>query len=487
MTVTRAGPKREVTAGPLDLSPLRRLNRADRAITFVEHFLRIPRGKDSLAPVRLREWQRKTIRTLLRAGNREGLLLVARGNGKTSIAAMLALYALFGDEEEGAEVLCIASSEDQARIAFNTARRMVELSPELSARCQIFTRKLYVPETDSSLMVLPSEGASLQGYMPSFVILDELHVVGAETYESLSLAAGKRERSMLLGISTAGESTDSVLWRLREAGQNGDLALVEYAAPFGCDVDDRAAWRMANPALGDFLSEDALEKNLQTVRESSFRRFRLNQWVSGESAWLPWGSWDALENPVSDVGGLRVVLGFDGSTSGDSTALVAATVAPEPYVWVLGVWEDPAPSKASTWRVPRGEVNAAIALAFATLDVVELAADPWQWRQELEDWRAAYGERVVEFPTNSVPRMGPATDEVRTAITEGRLSHDGNETLSSHVGNTVARTTAAGDVVSKDKKSSPRKIDGAIATIIAVHRALWHARQVKKRSRVIAI
>jgi len=486
--LTRAGPKREVTAGPLDLSPLRRLNRADRAIAFIEHFLRIPRGKDSLAPVVLREWQRTAIQKLLADGNREGLLLLPRGNGKTSLAAMLGLFALFGDEEEGAEVLAIASSEDQARICFNAARRMVELSPELSARSQIFTRRIYVPETDSSLMVLPSEGASLQGYAPSFVILDELHVVQEDTYEALSLAAGKRERSMLLGISTAGESTDSVLWRLREAGQAGDLALVEFAAPFGCEADDRAAWKMANPALGDFLSEDALVKNLQTVRESSFRRYRLNQWVSGESAWLPFGTWEALENPLSDVGGSRVVLGFDGSTSGDATALIAATIEPSPYVFTVGIWQDPEPSKASTWRVPRDEVSGAVARAFDAFDVVELVADPWEWRQELEIWRARYGEnRVLEFPTNSVSRMAPATDEVRTAIMEKRISHDGNEVLSSHIGNTVARTTAAGDVVSKDKKSSPRKIDGAIATIIAVHRALWHSRQVKRRSRVIAI
>jgi hypothetical protein len=255
----RAGPKAEITAPPLDLSGLPPIA-GDRVIAFCEEYLFVPKGTGARRRLRLRDWQRDIVRGLFDVPRpRQGLVSIPRGNGKSTLAAALGLYGLFGDDVEGAQVLCVASDERQARIVFNAARRMVELEARLDERCQIFQNRIYVPHTDSSLYPLPAETAALQGYDPSLAIVDELHVVTRDVWEAVSLAAGKRDQSLTLAISTPAADTDSVMWSLVEHGRTGsDPAFFfrEFAAPPGCAVDDQDAWTAANPALDDFLHRD---------------------------------------------------------------------------------------------------------------------------------------------------------------------------------------------------------------------------------------
>jgi phage terminase large subunit-like protein len=479
----RAGPKAAVTAAPLDLSGLGRKRRT-RAVRFIEAFLRVPKGEGALDPVRLRPWQVDLVRAVLADGVRQGLVSLPRGNGKTTLAAMLAVWGLF-DGPEGAQVLTVASDERQARLVWNAARRMIELNPVLAEQVQVFQDRIYCPHHDGTLAPLPADAASLQGWDPSLAIVDELHVVYEGTFEAMALASGKRAESLLLAISTPADDPDSVMWRLVEHGRAQDdpaFGFIEYAAPDGCAVDDETAWKVANPALGDFLALDALRATLKTTREPSFRRFRLGQWVGQVDTWLPWGMWDGLVDTVRDPAGEQVVLGFDGSASGDSTALVGATVDGA-HVFVVDVWANPGDLR---WRVPRGDVDAAVDLAFERYEVVELACDPWGWRSEIEQWADRHGERVVvEWPTNVVSRMAPATDRVYQAAATGRLTHDGDVRLAAHVANATAKTTAHGDVIVKDRRGSTRKIDAAVAAIVAFDRAAWHANRPTKRRRVL--
>ena len=142
-------------------------------------------------------------------------------------------------------------------------------------------------------------------------------------------------------------------WKLRDAG-NGRVG-VELARelsfdtqPEGCAADDRNAWRIANPALAcrrPFLSEDGMESVRRTIAEARFRQLRLGQWVTGVEAWLPWGAWDACATERTVHPRERVVLAFDGSASGDSTALVGCTL--DGHLWVEGLWENPGDPR---WR-----------------------------------------------------------------------------------------------------------------------------------------
>ena len=255
-------------------------------------------------------------------------------------------------------------------------------------------------------------------------------------------------------------------------------------------MDDRDAWKKANPALGDFLHADAIEATLKTTREASFRRYRLGQWTGTSDAWLPWGLWPTLQHPEGvelPEPGTRVQLAFDGSASGDSTALVGCTIPEDDtpaHIFVVGLWE--APDDDPRWRVPRGEVSAAVDAAIDRWQVVELAADPWGWRTELEEWTARHGGIVVEWNTAHAGRMAPATDRTYAAVAEGRITHDGNEQLAIHMGNAVAKRTPMGDLIAKDKRNSKRKIDAAVAAIVAVDRSAWHKAHPKKRRRAVA-
>src|SRR5690625_6565380 len=86
---------------------------------------------------------------------------------------------------------------------------MIELNSELSQRVQVFQDRIYVPNTASELRPLPAEPNALQGYDPTLMIVDELHVVTDRVWESVSLAAGKRPESLTLAISTPADNTES--------------------------------------------------------------------------------------------------------------------------------------------------------------------------------------------------------------------------------------------------------------------------------------
>lgn len=480
-----AGPKKAITAPPLDFKGWPR-DRAKRRMKFIREFLLVPRGHGAGKPVKLRDFQREIITGAFAPGVRTALVSMPRGNAKTTLAAMLGLAELFVGGAS-AEVLVVASDQRQANITFNLARRMVELNPVLAERVHVYRDRLYVPETDSNLIPLPAEYGALQGYDPSLLIVDELHVVTAEVWEAATTAAGKRPESLTLAISTPASSEDSVMWSLVKHGRAGDdpqFYFKEYAAPEGCAVDDRDAWRTANPALAcsdPFLAEDALEAVRKTIREPVFRQLRLGQWAKGVDSWLPFGAWEALEDSSREVTG-KVVLGFDGSASGDSTALIGCTVGPDPHVFVVGLWENPGDPR---WRVPRTEVTDTVRDAFSRWDVVELAADPWGFRSELETWAQEHGERrVLEWNTAHARRMAPATDRMYQAVVGTELTHDGDTRLAAHFSHAVAKRTPMGDLITKDKRNSPRKIDAAVAAVVALDRAAHHSN--KKRRRVVS-
>lgn len=489
---TLAGPKRAITAGPLDLSMLPAKRDYRRITKFSSEFLKVPKGTGALTPFKLRRWQINDIVKKLYPATgkrpRQGLISMPRGNGKSGLAAVLALYGLFADDVPGASVLIVASDERQARIIFNSCKRMIELEPRLAEQCQIYQDKIYVPATDSELRPLPAEPAALQGYDPTLMIVDELHVVTEEVWESVSLASGKRQESLTLAISTPADDVRSVMWRLVEHGRAnpGDKSFVlqEFAAPDGCAIDDEEAWRAANPALGDFLHIDAVRSTLMTTREAPFRRYRLGQWVGQANSWLPWGVWPELGDVERGLPapGEKVVLAFDGSASGDSTALIGCTY--DMHIFVVAIWASP--ENDPRWRVPRNEVAEMVDSAFERWDVTEMACDPWGWRTELEEWSARHGGRVVEWNTGHAGRMAPATDRMYAAVTSGTLTHDGNEQLAEHMGNAVAKSTPMGDLIHKDKRNSARKIDSAVAAIVAHDRAQWHVAHPPKRRRVVA-
>src|SRR6266487_3019598 len=473
----KRGPHGPNQAPPVDLSGLPEAGGA-RVIAFIERHLRVTKGQGVRDPFRIRPWQAEIIHGLFDEPRpRSGLIAIPVGNGKTSLAAALGMYGLIADDVEGAQVICVASDQRQAGILFQTARRMVELNPDL-AEVECFHDKLYVPRTDSTLTALPAEPASLEGWDPSFAIIDELHVVTWDTYEAVVERSGKREESLILAISTppADGSKDGVMWKMVEDGRLGgddSYYFKEYAAPPDCKTDDERAWHTANPALGDFKFLDGMRAARKRMRESKFRAHRLGLWVQHDDSWLPDGAWEAckLDWTVSD--GTDIVLALDASHNSDCTVLVAATVEEYPHVWLYGLWEKPPGPAGRDWQVDIVQVEDAIRAACKQYNVRECVADPFRWQRSLQVLEHE-GLPMAEYPQTSV-RMSPATSGFYTAVVNQQLTHDGNRTMARHVANCHLREGSRGVRVMKDAKKSTRHIDAAVAGIMALDRARFLA------------
>lgn len=470
---------------PLPFKPRSKVE-SERFAAFARKFLLTPKGTGARKPLKLHPFQMDIVRDVLDSGARTVGLMLPRGSGKTTLNAAIGLYCMF-TWGEGANVVVVAVDERQAGLAFNAARRMVELNEELSSRVHIYRDKLVMPLTDSSFVTLPATPAALEGLDYVLCIADEAGVIRRDVFEVVQLAQGKRERSVLVAIGTPGPNVDDqVLLSLREyaADHPDDASLVwrEFSAAGFEDhpVDCQHCWDLANPALAaGFLHRDALHALLPPkTREATFRRARLCQVVTDtDGAFLPVGVWDGLSVDEGVPDGSEVVVALDGSFSDDTTALLVATVSPEPHVDVIKVWAN---DGTDGYRVPVSEVEDEIRASCRRWQVVEIIADPFRWTRTLQ---VLESERlpVVEFP-HSPSRLTAATTDLYSAAVNGKLTHSGNATLAAHVGAAVITEDARGMRLSKSSRSRhARKIDLAACLVMAHSRATWRASHRKKR------
>jgi phage terminase large subunit-like protein len=446
-----------------------------RAIRFFEKALVHAKGRWAGQPFLLEPWQKDLLRELYgrlgpdgRRWYREALIGIARKNGKSALTAGLALYHLTIGGEQGGEVYSLAGSRDQARIVFNVARAMVEASPLLAAECRPYRSVIEHKESGSIYRTLSADAGLAHGYNPVAAIVDELHVhPNGDLYEAMKTAMGAREEPLLVSITTAGWDRDSFCYEHFEkarAGEDPRLLFRWWQAPQDAAPDDRAGWAAANPA--SWITEEFLEGQLASgLSQNTFARLHLNRWTESVEAWFPFGLWETRAVDRRLQVGEEVALALDGSFSGDSTALVAATR--DGFVSVVGAWEKPTGDDG--WRVNIADVEAAVVEACRTYRVVEVTADPYRWARSLEVL-AAEGLPVTEFP-QSVQRMSPATSGFHDAVMNGSLSHDGDGRLARHVANCVLKTDARGSRIVKDSKTSVRKIDLAVSAVMAFERA----------------
>jgi phage terminase large subunit-like protein len=368
---------------------------------------------------------------------------------------------------------------------FGEAKRAVEAEPELAAVLKVYRDAIEYPKANAIYRVLSAEAYTKHGLNPSLVIFDELHVQpDDELWSVMTSGSGTRKQPLVLAITTAGVKTDargqeSLCYAMYRHGLDLERGRAKepdptfffrwFAAPEGCDYRDPAMWAKANPALGDFFNAEDLEVSVRSDPENVFRTLHLNQFVSAHSAWLPYGAWEAIADDGRVVASDEpVVLGFDGSWANDSTALVGATVGDRPHVFVIDCWES---DGSADWRVDTALVEQRIREAVRKYRVVEVACDPYRWQDVLQRLDGE-GLPIVEFPTNSLARMVPACQEFYTGVVEQRMTHDGDARLARHVGNAVTKSDARGTRIVKESKTSARKIDLAVASVIAHNRAL---------------
>lgn len=430
-------------------------------------------------------WQREVLSDLARTDRpRVAYVQVPRKSGKTRLAACMALVeaCLF----ERRHIYAISDSERNLNsVLIRELRDLIGSSEKLRDSIHIFKNHLEVPETGSFIETRPNNFKASQGINPHLVLFDEVHLQQSdEIWSGMQMAGAARPDALMFGITTPGYDLTGLAHGLYTAVKAGDPTLYGriYEADPDADIDDRAQWRKSNPCYDRLGFADAMAFDRARLPEHEFRRFRLGQWTATESAWLPYGAWDACVAPGhgEPPDGARVWLGFDGSYSGDSTALVGVTE--DRHVFVVGCWENPG---RAGWRVPRGQVEETIHEAMARWQVVELLCDPPYWGREISEWSARWPDRVVEFPTFSRARMVPACTTFYSAVMEHGLTHDGDPRLARHVANAVVKSSPQGDYITKADKDSPAKIDLAVAAVIAYSRASMAPESARRKPRLI--
>jgi phage terminase large subunit-like protein len=465
------------------------------AIEFAEAFGTI--GKDGIAgkvgdALVLRPWQKELVKRIFArdpdGGLRARVALVGtpRKSGKSALASMLALYSLIAEGIDGGEVVVAAAEKEQARIIFGEARRMVE-SSELSEMCTVYRDAIFVPSTGSVMKVLSAEAYSKEGLNISRCILDEAHAhKNRELFDVLSLSMGNRGKlAQMLAVTTAGQKTDmtgqdSIAYSLFQYGKRVASGEVKdptffmswWAAPDEADHRDPEVWRVANPGYDDLVSPDDFASAVLRTPEPEFRTKRLNQWVSSMNAWLPNGTWQPLAEERELLPDEEIIVGFDGSFNGDCTSLVGCTIPKEgekPYLFMIQTWEKQ-PEDTDDWRVNTQDVEDAIIQFCSRHTVKEIACDPYRWQRSM-DAMLEMGLPVIEFPSTSPSRMVSACQKFYTSVTEQTMIHDGDPLLERHLSNAVIKTDRLGPRIVKEHRGSPRKIDAAVAAVIAFDRA----------------
>jgi len=450
--------------------------------------------------IHLRPWQRALLYEmyeLLPDGRRiydRVLIGLPKGNGKTELAAMVACAELAGPVTFGSwsrdgkpqgqarvspDIPVAAASFDQANLVFGACRVMMS-EGRLAEECEVFETDILLKGRPGRLYRVAAVAGTNDGGKPTFWVGDELHEwVDAKERVHLVLSnnRAKRKDAWELGITTAGWNTESLLGKMcghgkrcREGEVSDPRFLFRwYEADLKWDLSKpeelEAAIREANPAAGDFLPLESVTARFAQTPEFEARRYYLNQWTASPERWLPPGVWDRRAADRVIAPGTPVVLGFDGSWSGDSTGIVGATLEDVPHIFAVEAWEKP--EGREDWHVDVLDVEERLREACRQWDVVRIGCDPHRWQRSLtvleED-----GLPVIPWPSHSVPVMVTGCTQFYEAVIGGLLTQDGDPRLAKHMANAVVKIDARGPRIVKDQKDSPRKIDLAVCAVIAL-------------------
>jgi phage terminase large subunit-like protein len=473
---------------------------------FFSRNLRHQKGPAAGQPFKLEPWQRRFVEEFTRVNGggeriyKRGLLGVARGNGKSPLAAGLALRELVCAQDEP-DVILAAAARDQARVVFEYARGLLASGP-LADVLQVGRHEIRNPLNGGVLRTVSADGFVAHGLNPSAVIIDELHAWNTnkqhELFDALDTAVHKRPGAFWLVITTAGHDKLSLLGRLY-ANMLAALELDEkpglvvgsdefngvlmhwYGAPADCDVDDRKLWRAVNPA--SFLTADALRKqrNSPSMSRTTFARLHLNAWVAPEAdRWIATDAWEKLASRVEIPEGATIFVGADGSRSYDMTAVAWASKAPDGRVdvacRVFSVRDDvPHHVLHAGGTIDFSDVEGFLLELASRFDVREVRFDPRFLERSMEVLAA-------RLPGSAVAPVEPYTNAHRQALAaleravlEGTLRHGGDPAVSQQVLAAACDRFDNGDPRRLRKLDRTRPIDAAVALALALQGATIEA------------
>lgn len=491
---------------------------ADFVVNFIET-LKHTKGEFYNQPFELIDWQEQIIRDIFGILKPDGYrqfttayIEVPKKCGKSELAAAIALYMLCADQEQRGEVYGCAADRDQAGLVYSVACDMVRLSPGLQKYCQIKPSKKVIgfEPTRSEYKAVSSEVGGKSGINVSCLVFDELWVQkDRKFFEMMTVGTSDARKNPLhFIITTAGNDTNSICYEIHQKavdileGRKTDPTF--YPVIYGADADDDwtdpKVWAKANPSLGITIGIDKVQAACESAKqnpaeENAFRQLRLNQWVKQSVRWMPMDKWDKCSFAVNeeDLEGRVCYGGLDLSSTSDLTSFVLV-FPPEdengkyivlPYFWVpeetldlrvrrdhvnYDLWERQGYIQTTEGNVIHyGFIEQFIEKLGEKFNIREIAFDRWgatQVSQDLEEM----GFTVVPFG-QGFASMSPPTKELMKLVLEERIAHGGHPVLRWNMDNIFIRQDPAGNIKA-DKSKSTEKIDGAVATIMALDRAI---------------
>lgn len=444
-------------------------------------------------PFRLMPWQKYLLSRVFEVGedgrwlHRRVVIMVPKGNSKSELTAAMGLALMAGPvAPESPNIPVAAASFEQANRLFGAARTMVVEGP-LKTYFEAYETELRLKDAPGVMTRVAAVAGTNDGGLPTAFLADEVHEWLGSTRERVYTVIGnslaKRANGISISISTAGGDRDTLLGRLYDHGvkvatgevDDPEFLFMAWQPSRDWDLDDDEQLEMAlleaNPAAheGGWLDIANLKRRFRdaNVPRHEAERYHLNRWAEAPETFIKAEAWAACGRVLPPPPpGTPIVMAFDGSYQRDTTAIVASTL--EGHLFVVGHWE-PTPGEP----VPRDEVDARVAWAMKQWKVEEFACDPPGWHTEVAAWQAEFGAEVVTpFDTMVGSIMAPATDRFRADVEQGVITHDGNPALARHIANCRTKETRWGLVVRKESKDSPKRIDLAVAAIVARHRAL---------------
>ena len=513
---------------------------ADYAVAFIENLCHT-KGTWAGKPFELIDWQEQIIRdlfgTLKPNGYRQfntAYIEIPKKQGKSELAAAVALLLTCGDGEERAEVYGCAADRQQAAIVFDVAADMVRMCPALSKRVKILAsqkRLIYTP-TNSFYQVLSAEAYSKHGFNIHGVVFDELHTQpNRKLFDVMTKGSGDaRMQPLYFLITTAGTDTHSICYETHQKAKDiiegRKIDPTFYPVIYGADESDEwtdpKGWKKANPSLDITVGIDKVKAACESAKqnpgeENAFRQLRLNQWVKQAVRWMPMEKWDKCAFAVDEdeLEGRVCYGGLDLSSTTDITTFVlvfppslggaasvprlgdgfATSCCPPldeddkyiilPYFWIpednltlrvnrdhvpYDLWERQGYLQTTEGNVVHyGFIEQFIERLGERFNIREIAFDRWgavQMVQNLE----GMGFTVVPFG-QGFKDMSPPTKELMKLVLEQKIAHGGHPVLRWNMDNIYIRTDPAGNIKA-DKEKSTEKIDGAVATIMALDRAI---------------
>jgi len=488
---------------------------ADNLCAFIE---RLPHVKGPLASrmIVLEPWQVFILSTVFgwvksdgKRRFRRSYIEVPRGNAKSTLSSAVGLYMLAADREGGAEVYSLATTRDQARIVFGDAQTMARLSPGFRNRfaVNVGAHNMHVLQTGSKFEALSAEGSTLDGLNIHFGCIDELHAHKTRTvYDVVETGTGKRDNSLLWVITTAGSNRSGICYEVRSFVTKLLNRVFEDDSQFGIiyGLDEGDDWTIkdslikANPNWGISVREEILTplqaKAMQLPSAvNNFKTKHLNEWVSADKAWMDMRAWDAGTNPdleldqflgqpcwvgldlasKTDIAALVMV--FQHPDTPDAYAVFGKYYLPEDTVQAAGNSQYEGWSHTGRLSVTPGNV---IDFSWIEADLLDIASrfsveavafDPFQATQ-LSTRMLSEGLPMIEVrPT--VLNFSEPMKTLEALVLQKKLVHDGDPVLAWMASNVVAHTDVKDNIYPR-KERAENKIDGIVALIMALSRAI---------------